>query len=276
MFEFKELGNLVWLEFAKLQRSAGMISSNQSFTARLSVPIWAFLPIFTTSIWMVYRWCQLGFPTFSDRPISRVRFPSPQVVSCVFCRMVGSRPKILTVSLRKMAGVTTPHFPNHFASVGRFIDSQVTVITVIPIPESDKDENNPILISLEKFGSLSPHFRNHFASPFSNPSSSGKKKTSWNFPWVFQFHPIFPHISPSISQAFRKGTGPESGWVSIQISGKELARRTAAPLEDDLEDEAPEGTSELQWQIQKRCNKENDWLARLAALGWGFLETFFF
>ena len=42
-----------------------------------------------------------------------------------------------------------------------------------------------------------------------------------------------------------------------------------------MEDEAPEGTSELQWQIQKRCNKENDWLARLAALGWGFLETFF-
>lgn len=53
-----------------------------------------------------------------------------------------------------------------------------------------------------------------------------------------------------------KGTGPETGWVSIQISGKELARRTAAPLEDDLEDEAPEGTSELMWQIQKRCNKE--------------------
>lgn len=70
---------------------------------------------------------------------------------------------------------------------------------------------------------------------------------------------IFPIIFPSISQAFRKGTGPESGWVSIQISGKELARRTAAPLEDDLEGtEAPEGTSEVQWQIQKRCNKEND------------------
>lgn len=207
MFEFKELGNLVWLEFAKLQRSAGMISSNQSFTARLSVPIWAFLPIFTTSIWMVYRWCQLGFPTFSDRPISRVRFPSPQVVSCVFCRMVGSRPKILTVSLRKMAGVTTPHFPNHFASVGRFIDSQVTVITVIPIPESDKDENNPILISLEKFGSLSPHFRNHFASPFSNPSSSGKKNLmefSMGFPISPYISPYFPKHFPSIQE----GHGP--------------------------------------------------------------------
>ena len=29
--------------------------------------------------------------------------------------------------------------------------------------------------------------------------------------------------------------------MSIQISGKELAVRTAAPLEDDLEEQAPEG-----------------------------------
>ena len=53
MFEFKELGNLVWLEFAKLQRSAGMISSNQSFTARLSVPIWAFHDIDLDGVSMV-------------------------------------------------------------------------------------------------------------------------------------------------------------------------------------------------------------------------------
>ncbi|CAK9109013.1 Uncharacterized protein SCF082_LOCUS50671 [Durusdinium trenchii] len=51
-----------------------------------------------------------------------------------------------------------------------------------------------------------------------------------------------------------KGTGPENGWVSIQISGKELARRTAAPFEDD--EAAPEDMPEAEWRIHRRCKRE--------------------
>jgi len=53
-----------------------------------------------------------------------------------------------------------------------------------------------------------------------------------------------------------KGTGPNSGWVSIQISGKELARRAAAPLDDEEDNGPPEGVEEAQWRIQKRCKAE--------------------
>ena len=51
------------------------------------------------------------------------------------------------------------------------------------------------------------------------------------------------------------GSGPQTGWVSIQISGKELARRTSAPFEDE-EEEAPEDMPESQWRIQRRCKRE--------------------
>jgi len=50
------------------------------------------------------------------------------------------------------------------------------------------------------------------------------------------------------------GTGPESGWVSIQISGKELARRTEAPLAE--EEEKPDDMSTAAWRMQRRCRRE--------------------
>ena len=56
-----------------------------------------------------------------------------------------------------------------------------------------------------------------------------------------------------MSNESRKGTGPNSGWVSIQISGKELARRAAAPLDEEEDNGPPEGVEEAQWRIQKRC-----------------------
>ena len=179
----------MWLEFANAKRSAGMmviLQIRQSEGQALGAAGWAF-PIFTTSIWMVSICVNEDFQHFPTVQFQGW-FPSPQVVS-VFCLgMVGSRPKILTVSLSKMAGVSTPHFPNHFASVGRFIDSQVTVITVIPIPESDKDENNPILISLEirlPFTTCSKSFC------LPNPSHPVLEKKNYGFPW---FHPIFPYF----------------------------------------------------------------------------------
>jgi len=49
------------------------------------------------------------------------------------------------------------------------------------------------------------------------------------------------------------GTGPQDGWVSIQISGKELARRAAAPME---EEEKPEGMPEAEFRLRRRCKGE--------------------
>jgi len=60
-------------------------------------------------------------------------------------------------------------------------------------------------------------------------------------------------VKITFSNESRKGTGPNSGWVSIQISGKELARRAAAPLDEEEDNGPPEGVEEAQWRIQKRC-----------------------
>ena len=97
-----------------------------------------------------------------------------------------------------------------------------------------------------KWGYKNPHQLYGYDWCKGKPTSKLAKVLSYlHFTWNWWNH--------LISNESRKGTGPNSGWVSIQISGKELARRAAAPLDDEEDNGPPEDVEEAQWRIQKRC-----------------------
>eukprot|EP00442_Polarella_glacialis_P045907 CAMPEP_0115150436 /NCGR_PEP_ID=MMETSP0227-20121206/65045_1 /TAXON_ID=89957 /ORGANISM="Polarella glacialis, Strain CCMP 1383" /LENGTH=621 /DNA_ID=CAMNT_0002560815 /DNA_START=66 /DNA_END=1931 /DNA_ORIENTATION=- len=69
----------------------------------------------------------------------------------------------------------------------------------------------------------------------------------------------FHESSGRLNYDLVRGSGPQKGWVSTSLQGKELAQRTSEPSEqvqEEEEEQVPEGVSPVDFRIQQRCRRE--------------------